>query len=58
MDSKTLTSLIILGIIVLILLLFLPLTTGVAYITFWKGRDHSNSTIYTGGSKKKKIIVN
>ena len=54
MDSKTLTSLIILAIIVFILLLFLPLTTDVAYITFWKGRDHSNSTIYTGGSKKKK----
>ena len=54
MDSKTLTSVIVLAIIVFILVLFLPLTSGVAYITFWKGRDHTNSTVYTGGSKKKK----
>jgi hypothetical protein len=54
MDSKTLTGVIVLAVMMLLLVFFLPLTTGVAYITFWKGRDHSNSTIYTGGSKKKK----
>jgi|688.fasta_scaffold2495958_1 hypothetical protein len=54
MDSKTLTSVIVLAIIVFILVLFLPLTSGVAYITFWKGRDNTNSTVYTGGYKKKK----
>ena len=52
MDSKTLTILIVLAVIVFILLLFLPLTTGVAYITFWKGRDPPNS----GGSSKKSRI--
>jgi hypothetical protein len=54
MDSKTLTGVIVLAVMMLLLVFFLPLTTGVAYITFWKGRDNSNSTIYTGGSKKKK----
>ena len=52
MDSKTLTGVIVLSIMMALLVFFLPLTSGVAYITFWKGRDHSNSKVYTGGSKK------
>ena len=52
MDSKTLTGIIVLSIMMVLLVFFLPLTSGVAYITFWKGRDHTNSTVYTGGSKK------
>jgi hypothetical protein len=54
MDSQTITGIIVLSIMMLLIVFFLPLTTGVAYITFWKGRDHNNSTIYTGGKKSKK----
>jgi hypothetical protein len=54
MNSQTITSIIVLSIMILLILFFLPLTTGVAYITFWKGRDNSNSAVYRGGSKKNK----
>lgn len=52
MNSQTITSIVVLSIMILLILFFLPLTTGVAYITFWKGRDNTNRSVYKGGYKK------
>jgi hypothetical protein len=50
MNSQQIFMSVILCIVIFVVIAFTPLATGVAYITFWKGRDPPSS----GGSKKYK----